>query len=53
MEIYYAGPGTARLFGTARHASIPIGDTEVQTLINAGHHVFRPHPENPHRPDRH
>jgi hypothetical protein len=45
VEIYYAGPGTARLFGTARHWSVPTFDTEVQTLINAGAKVFRPRPE--------
>jgi hypothetical protein len=49
VEIYYAGPGTARLFGTARHWSIPLGDTEFQSLINAGFRVYRHRPDNPHR----
>ena len=50
IEIYYAGRGTARLFGTARHWSLPLGDTEIQALTNAGEHLFRPGPERPEEP---
>jgi len=53
VEIYYAGPRAGRLYGTARHWSLPLGDTEIQTLINAGHQRFHSRPENPHRALRH
>lgn len=42
IEIYYAGRGTARLFGTALHWSLPAGDAEIQALTGAGVQVFRP-----------
>jgi hypothetical protein len=47
VEIFYAGPGRARLFGTARHGSLSLGGAEIQTLINSGSHVHRPRPERP------
>jgi hypothetical protein len=47
IEIYYAGRGTARVFGTARHWSLPLGDTEIQQLTHAGAHVFHAGPVNP------
>jgi hypothetical protein len=45
IEIYYAGRGTARLFGTARHWSLPLGDAEIQDLTSAGAHILRPGPQ--------
>lgn len=47
IEIYYAGRGTARVFGTARSWNLTTFDTEDQTLISAGVKVFRPRPERP------
>ena len=47
VEIYYAGPGSARLFGTARQWTTPLGHGEIQTLINAGTQVHRPRLERP------
>jgi len=42
VEIYYAGPGLARLFGSARQISLPLGDSDVEPLEHAGHRVHRP-----------
>lgn len=46
VEVFYAGPGTARLFGTARHLHLPTGITEIQPLEQAGLRVFRATPES-------
>ena len=41
IEVFYAGPGVARLFGTARHINFPLGDSDVQSLEQAGLRIFR------------
>ena len=42
VEVYYAGPGLARLFGSARQIALPLGDADVESLEQAGHRVHRP-----------
>lgn len=41
VEVFYAGRGTARLFGSARQADLVLDSSEVQTLSQAGYRVFR------------
>jgi hypothetical protein len=36
VEIYYAGPGVARVFGSARHLNLPLGDFAIEALDQAG-----------------
>lgn len=44
VEIYYAGPGLARLFGSARHLNLPLGEVAIETLDQAGLQVQRARP---------
>lgn len=57
IEIFYAGPGTARMFGSARHLNLPLGDFEVEPLEHAGLRVQRARPASleptPSRAGRH
>jgi hypothetical protein len=41
IEVFYAGPGLSRVFGSARQADLTLDSSEVQTLSHAGHHLFR------------
>lgn len=47
VEIFYAGPGVARLFGSARHFDLGSGISDIESLEQAGMHVFRGRPDNP------
>ena len=44
VEIFYAGPGAARLFGSARHLNLPLGDFAIEALEQAGFRVQRARP---------
>ena len=44
VEIFYAGPGAARLFGSARHLNLTLGDFAVEVLVQAGFRVQRTRP---------
>jgi hypothetical protein len=56
IEVFYAGPGTARMFGSARHLNLPLGDFDVEPLEQAGLRVQRARPGSleptPSRADR-
>jgi len=45
VEVYFAGPGVARLFGSARQAAPALGQAELLPLSQAGHRIFRGRPE--------
>jgi hypothetical protein len=46
VEIFYAGPGVARLFGSARQSDLlPNGQSEIAPLEQAGFHLFGKSPE--------
>lgn len=44
VEIFYAGPGAARLFGSARHLNLPLGEVAIEALVQAGFRVQRARP---------
>jgi len=39
IEVFYAGPGVGRMFGSARH--VTLNQADVQSLEHAGFKVFR------------
>ena len=47
VEIYFAGPGIARLFGSARQAAPALDHAELLPLSQAGHRIFRGRPDPP------
>jgi len=49
VEIFYAGPGVARVFGTARQIGLACGQSETQSLEAAGHQIFRGLPDGEDR----
>ena len=41
IELFYAGRGTSRMFGSSRQADLSLGQIEALPLEPAGHRVFR------------
>lgn len=53
VEVFYTGPGTARLFGSARQVDLPPGTgSEVEPLASAGIVIARPPASADDRPPR-
>lgn len=41
VEVFYTGPGVARVFGTARQVHLATGQSETQSLEHGGHRIYR------------
>jgi hypothetical protein len=47
VEIFFAGPGTGKMFGSARQVGLLGGETDIESLEHAGFRIFRGRPDSP------